>query len=53
MPGRRGQAKVFAGGTDLIPALRQREITSPEYVIDLKGIPGLDAVSYDETAGLK
>lgn len=47
-----GRAKMIAGGTDLIPALRQREITAPGYVIDLKGIPGLDAISYDESTGL-
>jgi CO/xanthine dehydrogenase FAD-binding subunit len=48
-----GKAKVFAGGTDLLPALRQREIKTPGYVIDLKAIPGLDAISYDEATGLK
>jgi len=48
-----GQAKVFAGGTDLLPALRQREIKTPGYVIDLKAIPGLDKISYDDTTGLK
>ena len=47
-----GRVKVFAGGTDLIPALRQREITSPGYVIDIKGISGLDTISYDESTGL-
>jgi CO/xanthine dehydrogenase FAD-binding subunit len=48
-----GKAKVFAGGTDLLPSLRQREIKTPGYVIDLKAISGLDAISYDESSGLK
>jgi CO/xanthine dehydrogenase FAD-binding subunit len=40
----KGGAKVIAGGTDLIPKLKRREIRAPEYVIDLKGIPGLDKI---------
>jgi carbon-monoxide dehydrogenase medium subunit len=49
----KGQAKVLAGGTDLIPWLRRREAPKPGYVIDLKAIPGLDAISYDPSSGLK
>ena len=48
----RGEARVLAGGTDLIPALRRREIPKPGRVIDLKGIPGLDAVSFGPSSGL-
>lgn len=48
----RGTAKLLAGGTDLVPQLKRRETATPKYVIDLKGIPGLDKVSYDAT-GLK
>ena len=43
----RGRAKVIAGGTDLVPKLKRREIRAPEYVIDLKGIPGLDEIKFD------
>jgi carbon-monoxide dehydrogenase medium subunit len=43
----KGRAKVIAGGTDLVPKLKRREIRAPEYVIDLKGIPGLDEIKYD------
>jgi carbon-monoxide dehydrogenase medium subunit len=43
----RGRAKVIAGGTDLVPKLKRREIRAPEYVIDLKGIPGLNEIKYD------
>lgn len=37
-------AKLLAGGQSLIPLLKQRFIT-PEYVINLKGLPGLDYLS--------
>lgn len=49
----KGKAKVIAGGTDLIPQLRKREVNAPEYLIDLKAIPGLAVIVYDETYGLK
>lgn len=48
----KGSAKVFAGGTDLIPQLKRREILTPKCVIDLKGISGLDKITYDEGSGL-
>jgi len=48
----KGSSKLLAGGTDLVLQLKKRERTAPEYVIDLKGIPGLDQLSYD-TDGLK
>jgi CO/xanthine dehydrogenase Mo-binding subunit/CO/xanthine dehydrogenase FAD-binding subunit/aerobic-type carbon monoxide dehydrogenase small subunit (CoxS/CutS family) len=35
-----GRAKVLAGGTDLLVALRSGE-TRPELVLDIKGLPGL------------
>lgn len=37
------QMSVLAGGTDLIPAMRKREKT-PQYVLSLKDIPGLDKI---------
>jgi len=49
----RGRAKVIAGGTDLLPKLKRREIKAPEYIIDLKGIRDLDYVNYDEGNGLR
>jgi len=48
----KGSAKVFAGGTDLIPQLKRREIPTPKCVIDLKGISGLDKITYNEGSGL-
>ncbi len=48
----KGRAKVIAGGTDLVPKLKRREIKAPEYIIDLKWIPDLDYIKYDEDSGL-
>lgn len=48
----KGKAKVIAGGTDLLPKLKRREIRAPEYIIDLKGIPNLDYLKHDEVDGL-
>jgi CO/xanthine dehydrogenase FAD-binding subunit len=49
----KGRAKVIAGGTDLLPKLKRREIQVPEYLIDLKGIPDLDYIEHDEDGGLR
>lgn len=49
----KGRARVIAGGTDLVPKLRRREIKAPDYIIDLKGIPNLDYIKYDEGSGLR
>jgi CO/xanthine dehydrogenase FAD-binding subunit len=43
----KGKARIIAGGTDLVPKLKRREIKAPEYIIDLKGIPGLDKITPD------
>ena len=48
----KGRTKVIAGGTDVVPKLKRREIRAPEYIIDLKGIPGLDYIKYDADSGL-
>ena len=49
----KGKARVLAGGTDLVPKLKRREIEPPSYLIDIKGIEGLDYIKYDEIEGLK
>ena len=46
------RVKVLAGGTDLVPQLKKRELAAPEFVIDLKGIKGLDTIAYGKD-GLK
>jgi carbon-monoxide dehydrogenase medium subunit len=48
----KGETKVIAGGTDVLPKLKRREIKAPEYIIDLKGIPDLNYIEYDEASGL-
>ena len=45
-------AKILAGGTDLFIKMRNQPL-QPEILIDLKGIPGMDQVSYDPKAGLR
>lgn len=48
----KGEAKLIAGGTDLLPKMKRREIKSPKYVIDLKGLPDLEYIKYDDKKGL-
>jgi aerobic carbon-monoxide dehydrogenase medium subunit len=48
-----GKYKIYAGGTDVIPKLKGRETAKPEILIDLKGIPDLDYIDYDEEKGLR
>ena len=45
------KAKIFAGGTDLINFIKAGAIV-PDYVVDIKAIPGLDQITYDEEKGL-
>lgn len=40
----KGRAKLIAGGTDLVPKLKRREMGAPEHIIDLKGIADLDKI---------
>ena len=46
-----GKARVLAGGTDLLVALREGR-TSADLVIDVKKLPELGAVSYSTKTGL-
>lgn len=46
-----GEAKVIAGGTDLINLIRTNAIR-PRYVVDIGRIPGLDHVRYDADGAL-
>lgn len=41
-----GKAKILAGGTDLLIQMKQRQLT-PDYVINLKSISGLDRIEFD------
>ncbi len=46
------QATLYAGGTDLL-GLMKDDVVSPDMVINLKNIPGLDQISYTNGKGLK
>lgn len=46
------QARVLAGGTDLLHKMKRRDLT-PNYLIGLKSIPRLDYITYDEAQGLR
>ncbi len=45
------KARILAGGTDLLNNIRMRS-QGPDYVIDIKRIPGLDTLEYDDQKGL-
>ena len=45
------QARIMAGGTDMLVQMRAGRRTAP-LVVDIKGIPELNAVSYDASKGL-
>ena len=47
-----GRAKVIAGGTDLLVSMKKRQI-NPQYLVNIKDIPGLDYIHYSEENGLK
>lgn len=44
--------RVIAGGTDLIPSLRQR-LFEPEYVLDLRGIAALRGIKAKQDGGVE
>jgi len=46
------EAKIIAGGTDLVAQMRDKAI-KPGYVIDIGCIPGLDYIDYDKKQGLR
>lgn len=43
----RGNARVMAGGTDFVVLNSEGQLT-PQYAIDIKGIPGLDYIRHDD-----
>jgi carbon-monoxide dehydrogenase medium subunit len=47
----RGEAAILAGGTDLLVKVKE-ELLEPRYVINIKRIPDLNYIAYDEE-GLK
>jgi carbon-monoxide dehydrogenase medium subunit len=47
----KGEARVLAGGTDLIPRMR-RKLVRPKALINIKKVPGLDKITYRKGKGL-
>jgi 4-hydroxybenzoyl-CoA reductase subunit beta len=47
-----GDAQMIAGGTDLVPSLKQG-LFSPRVLVDLKGVRELDFIRFDSDRGLK
>jgi carbon-monoxide dehydrogenase medium subunit len=47
-----GKARVLAGGTDLVPQMKKK-VATPQYVIGLKNVSGLDYIEFDKTKGLR
>ena len=47
-----GEARILAGGTDLLVAMKEKEMKA-RYLIDIKGIPGFTGISYSASQGLK
>lgn len=45
-------AKILGGGQSLVNLLKQNLI-SPEYIIDIKDVSGLDYIRFDKTDGLR
>jgi len=48
----RGKAKVLAGGTDLLVRMKQ-EVVTPQYLVNIKKIAGLDYIKSDGGKGIK
>jgi len=46
------KALPLAGGTDLLVALKYR-LRTPELLVDLKGVPDLDRMTYSDDGGLR
>jgi carbon-monoxide dehydrogenase medium subunit len=44
--GKEGSVKLLAGGTDLIPQVKKREVPVPAFVLDMKSIPGLGNITH-------
>ena len=48
-----GRFRVYAGGTDVIPKIKERVMAAPEVLVDLKGISELNYISHHEVDGLR
>ena len=48
----KGKAKIIAGGTDLLVGMKQG-VVNPGYLVNIKNIPGLNHIGYDEKEGFR
>jgi CO/xanthine dehydrogenase FAD-binding subunit len=46
------KARIIAGGTDLLPAMKKRAV-APEHLVNVKNIKALKGISYDDKKGFK
>ena len=46
------EAKILGGGQSLVSLLKQN-LVFPDYIIDIKSLPGLDYIHYEPGDGLK
>jgi carbon-monoxide dehydrogenase medium subunit len=47
-----GQASLLAGGTDLLVEIKEH-LRRPQHVVNIKKIPGMAALEYDDRTGLR
>jgi carbon-monoxide dehydrogenase medium subunit len=47
-----GQASLLAGGTDLLVEIKEH-LRRPQHVVNIKKIPGIAALAYDDRTGLR
>ena len=47
-----GEGRILAGGTDVLVKMKHRRLT-PAYLVNIKGIPGLDHIEYEPGVGLR
>ena len=48
----KGEAKIIAGGTDLVVQMKHKEVL-PRHIINIRGISGQDYIVHDEKEGLR
>ncbi len=48
-----GRCRVYAGGTDVIPKIKERLMPTPDVLVDLKGLSELASIDHDEDEGLR
>jgi carbon-monoxide dehydrogenase medium subunit len=47
-----GDAKILAGGTDILPSMKRKSV-KPRYVVSIKKLPDMSYIEYKKGDGLK